>query len=88
MHRGATNAMSTQSDIENSSINRPLSQQTRWSSETMTSHEREHYKRALKEIYDAVKLRTQKLERESGSDRDSETEGISFMSLIMASSNY
>lgn len=76
LHRGATNAMSTQSKMENSSINQPSSQQTRWSSETMTSHEKEHYKRALKEIYDAVKLRTQRLESESGSDRDSETEGI------------
>ena len=68
--------MSTKSNIENSSLIQRSSQQTRWSSETMTSHEKEHYKRALKEIYDAVKLRTQRLETESGSDMDNETEGI------------
>ena len=74
-HRSAINPMSTQSNIENSSIIQPPSQQTRWSSETMTSNEKEHYKRALNEIYDAVKLRTQRLDTESGSDSDTHSEG-------------
>ena len=34
----------------------------------MTSHEKEHYKKALKEIYSAVKLRSQRLETDSSSD--------------------
>ena len=66
--RHATNFMSTQSNVGSSSLTQPLSQPTRWSSATMTSYEKEHYKRALKEIYDAVKLGTQRLDRESGSD--------------------
>lgn len=73
-HRSAINPMSTQSNIENSSIIQPPSQQTRWSSETMTSNEKEHYKRALNEIYDAVKLRAQRLDTESGSDSDTHSE--------------
>ncbi len=75
-HRSGTNPMSTQSNIENSSIIPRPSQQTRLSTETMTSYEKEHYKKALKEIYDTVKLRTQRLGTDSGSDRDVQSQGI------------
>jgi hypothetical protein len=63
--------MPTQSNMENSLP----SQQTHWSSDRMTGYEKEHYKKALKEIYDAVKLRTQRLDTESGSDEDVQLDG-------------
>lgn len=68
--------MSTQSNIENSSMIQPPSQELYAFSERMTSREREHYEKALKEIYDAVKLRTRRLDTESASDRDADSEGI------------
>ena len=62
-----------QSNVENSLVMQPSSQQTHWTNETMTKYEKEHYKKALKEIYDAVRLRTQSLDNET--DGTSQSEG-------------
>ncbi|XP_028406422.1 coiled-coil domain-containing protein 138-like [Dendronephthya gigantea] len=69
-NQSAPKPMSISSNNENASLVQPSSHLTHWSSDTMTNHEKEHYKKALDKIYIAVKSRTQQLNTDSGSDRD------------------
>lgn len=85
-HQSAAQPMSRYSNIENVSLVQPSSHLTHQSCETMTSYEKEHYKKALDEVYNAVKSRAKQLNTDSGSDRDNNFESM-FVVIELLSMN-
>lgn len=67
-------SFSTSHPIKRTSSVASPSNYTPWSSETLTSQEKKHYKKALKEIYETVKMRTQTLGTGTGISEEFSTQ--------------